>query len=181
MTAIEGRMLTPEGKGRTPVLKHSDQPSLGDHRRGLVVEDADKSEPRCRSAQHHGDIVERQLPIDVERGVPDAPFAVPMHRARRPVPFQATVAQENPLTILIFVSRVFRRPILTHPPSLWCSCTMRMIVPVDRYIEEAKDVAATGCGRTRPRRAHPHGRRGAQQPRGDPYIARRPFPAINSY
>ena len=74
MTAIEGRMLTPEGKGRTPVLKHSDQPSLGDHRRGLVVEDADKSEPRCRSAQHHGDIVERQLPIDVNVEFPTPPL-----------------------------------------------------------------------------------------------------------
>src|SRR5271165_7395526 len=34
------------------------------NRRGLVVEDAGKAEPRCRSAQHYGDIVEHQLSID---------------------------------------------------------------------------------------------------------------------
>ena len=52
------------GKGRTPILQHSYEPAVGDHRRYLVVEDAGKTEPCCRSAQHHGDIVEHQLSID---------------------------------------------------------------------------------------------------------------------
>ena len=55
------------GKGRTPILQHSDQPAVGDHRRCLVVEDAGETEPRRCRAQHHGDIVDANVQFPMRR------------------------------------------------------------------------------------------------------------------
>jgi len=65
------------GEGRTPIVQHSDQPAVGDHRRDLVVEDAGKTQPRYRSAQDHRDVVEHQLSVDTDVELPTTLLKLP--------------------------------------------------------------------------------------------------------